>query len=117
MARGEAVERARLDNDIDDELRYSPMSIAAYWSIAVLGSVFANVVHWRGGKAGPFIFHPEHIALQVVYYAWCSATVTISVLFLLYCIPAGVFIVTSMSMCIAQMLYSIACRQQARTNC
>jgi hypothetical protein len=92
------------------------MNIPTILAIAVLGSVAANLIHWRWRKDEHFNYQPQSAFLRFLFLAWTIATVVASVLFLVGTIPAPAFLGIAFGLTIAHELYSIARRQTHRAR-
>ena len=92
------------------------MNIPMILAIAVLGSVAANALHWRGRKDERFLYHPQSGWLRFTFVAWTIATVVTAVLFLAGVIPVPAFLGVALGLTIGHELYSIARRQHQRAT-
>ena len=57
------------------------MNIPTILAIAVLGSVAANALHWRGRRGERFLYQPQSGWLRFIFAAWTIATVVTAILF------------------------------------
>ena len=87
------------------------MNIPTVLAIAVLGSLAANALHWRGRSGERFLYYPQSGLLQFVFAAWIIATVVTSILFLARVIPLFAFLSVAVGVTAAPQLCSIARRQ------
>jgi hypothetical protein len=94
--------------------RFAYMNIPTILAFAVLGSLVANALHWRGRKNERFLYHPATGWLRILFNFWTVATVIVAGLFLASEIPAPTFLGVALGMTIAHELYSIARRQHQR---
>ena len=92
------------------------MNIPTILAIAVLSSVTANLIHWRGRKDEHFIYQPQSGFLRFLFLTWTVATVAASILFLAGTIPVPLFLGVALGLTIAHELYSIAWRQIQRVR-
>ena len=89
-------------------------NLTIFLAIAVLGSVAANLLHWRGRTDERFFYAPQPGWLRFVSIVWTVATGVSAVLFLLGFIPALAFLGVGMGFAIAHELYSIGRRHSQR---
>ena len=92
------------------------MNIPTILAIAVLGSVAANALHWRGRRDEQFLYHPQSGWLRFIFRVWTIATVVVAVLFLAGVIRGPAFIGIALGLTIGHQFYSIARRQQQRVS-
>ncbi len=85
-------------------------------AVAFLGSVAANLIHWRGRKGEQFLYLPQSGFLRSLFLAWTYATIAASVLFLAGTISAVIFIGVGVGLAIAHELYSVVRRHQQRAT-
>ena len=92
------------------------MNIPTILAIAVLGSVAANALHWRGRRGERFLYQPQSGWLRFIFAAWTIATVVTAILFLAGVIPVPAFLGFALGLTVGHELYSIARRQQQRAT-
>ena len=89
------------------------MNIPTILTIALLGSVAANFLHWRGRSNERFLYYPQSGSLRfVMVVALFVATVS----FMAGFISELAFLGVTFGMTITHELYSIARRQYQRAR-
>jgi CHASE2 domain-containing sensor protein len=92
------------------------MTSPSFLAIGFLGSLAANVLHWRGRSGERLLYLPAAGLLRLFFASWMIASPVTAIMFLLDVIPMLTFLGVSNSFCIAHQLYSIVRRHQDRVH-
>ena len=92
------------------------MNIPTILVIAVLSSIAANALHWRGRSGERFSYYPQSGLLRHVFTVWTVTTLLAAILFLARILPLLAFVGVVTGMTVARELYSIARRHQQRVS-
>jgi len=92
------------------------MNIPTILTVAVLGSVAVNALHWRGRSDERFLYQPQCGWLRFIFATWTIATVVTAIPFLASAILSPALLSVALGMAIAHELYSIAQRQHQRAT-
>ena len=92
------------------------MDIPTLLSVAVLGSIIANLINWRRRDGELFGYQPRPGFPRILFLSWTVAVGIASGLLLLRVIPASVFLGITLGFTIAHEWYSIIRRQAQRAR-
>ena len=96
--------------------RSTRMNLPTILAIAVLASVAANALHWRGRSGERFLYYPQSGRLRLIFAAWTIGAVVMAILSLAGFIPSPAFLGVALGLTIGHELYSIARRQHQRAR-